>query len=61
MVCIVDIDINKSYDNERKENIRSELLEELDIRCVVVKTASGTLHIYCNEDFFSLTSNIMIE
>ena len=60
-LCIVDIDINKSYDDERKEKIRSELLEELDINDVVVKTASGGLHIYCNQDFFTLTSNRMIK
>ena len=59
-LCIVDIDINKSYDDERKEKIRSELLEELDINDVVVKTASGGLHIYCNQEWFSLTSNRMI-
>ena len=60
-LCIVDIDINKSYDDERKEKIRSELLEELDINDVVVKTASGGLHIYCNQEWFSLTSNRMIK
>ena len=53
-LCIVDIDINKSYDDERKEKIRSELLEELDINDVVVKTASGGLHIYCNQEWFGL-------
>ena len=36
-------------------------MEELDINDVVVKTASGGLHIYCNEDFFSLTSNRMVK
>ena len=60
-LCIVDIDINKSYDDERKEKIRSELLDELDINDVVVKTASGGLHIYCNQEWFSLTSNRMIK
>ena len=60
-LCVVDIDINKAYDDERKEKIRSELLEELDINDVVVKTASGGLHIYCNQDWFTLTSNRMIK
>ena len=26
-LCVLDIDINKAYDDERKEKIRSELLE----------------------------------
>ena len=60
-LCIVDIDINKSLDDERKERIRSELLEELSIDDVVVKTASGGLHVYCNEEYFTLTSNRMIK
>ena len=60
-LCIVDIDINKSIDDERKERIRSELLEELSINDIVVKTASGGLHVYCNQEYFPLTSNRMIK
>ena len=60
-LCIVDIDVNKSLDDERKERIRSELLEELSTADVVVKTASGGLHVYCNEEYFTLTSNRMIK
>ena len=60
-LCIVDIDINKSIDDEQKERIRSELLEELSINDIVVKTASGGLHVYCNQEYFPLTSNRMIK
>ena len=60
-LSIIDIDINKSYKEEQKELIRNDILNRLSDVDVVVKTASGGLHIYCNTDLFAATSNIMIK
>lgn len=60
-LSIIDIDINKSYKEEQKELIRNDLLNRLSDVDVIVKTASGGLHVYCNTDLFSASSNRMIK
>ena len=60
-LTIIDIDINKSYNEEQKELIRNDLLNKLSDLDVIVKTASGGMHIYCNTDLFAASSNRMIK
>ena len=60
-LSVIDIDINKSYNEEQKELIRNDLLNKLSDLDVIVKTASGGMHIYCNTDLFAATSNRMIK
>ena len=52
-LAVVDIDIKKDLDEEIKEAIRNELLEKLKPFGVIVQTAHGGLHVYCNQgDFY---------
>ena len=60
-LCVIDVDINKTYNDELKEKVRNMLLNKLSNTDVIVKTASGGLHIYCNTDFFTVSSNRMIK
>jgi len=60
-LCVIDFDINKSYNDELKESIRKKLLNQLSDEDVIVKTGSGGLHVYCNTDFFTVNSNRMIK
>ena len=46
-LSVIDFDINKSYNEEQKEIIRNDLLNKLSDLDVIVKTASGGMHIYC--------------
>lgn len=55
--AVVDIDINKKYSEERKEEIRNKFLQKLSEDDIIVKTGSGGLHIYCNtNDFYAHTN-----
>ena len=56
-LSVIDIDINESYTDELKETVRKNIMVKLSTDDVVVKTASGGLHIYCNTDLFFPTSN----
>lgn len=60
-LSVIDVDINKSFDDERKEAIRKNLLSKLDDKDVIVKTGGGGLHIYCNTNLFPATSNRMVK
>ncbi|KAI5514037.1 Prim-pol domain family, partial [Trichomonas vaginalis G3] len=60
-LTIIDVDINKSYNDELKETVRKDILSKLSDKDVIVKTASGGLHIYCNTNFFYAVSNRMIK
>ncbi|KAH7814945.1 uncharacterized protein MONOS_16067 [Monocercomonoides exilis] len=60
-LTVIDIDINKSFDDDSKQSIRSNILNKLDEDDVVVQTASGGLHIYANTDDFYANSNRMIK
>ena len=60
-LSVIDVDINKSYDDKLKEQVRKQILSKLSEDDVVVKTASGGLHIYVNTDLFLPTSNRMIK
>ena len=40
-LSVIDIDINKSFDEEKKEKIRKNVLQNLSDDDVIVKTASG--------------------
>ena len=60
-LTIIDIDINNNYSDEQKELIRNDLLNKLSDLDVIVKTASGGMHIYCNTNFFTVSSNRMIK
>lgn len=60
-LSVIDVDINKSFDDKLKEQVRKQILSKLSEDDVIVKTASGGLHIYCNTDLFLPTSNRMIK
>ena len=60
-LSIIDIDINKELDNDTKDKIRNNILNKLSDNDIIVKTASGGLHIYCNTDEFYSTSNRMVK
>lgn len=60
-LSVVDIDINKSLDEENKEKVRKNIIAKLNHHDVIVKTGSGGLHIYCNTDGFFIQSNRMIK
>ena len=60
-ISVVDVDINKSFDDERKEQIRKNIIAKLNNKDIIVKTASGGLHIYCNTEQYYVQSNRMIK
>lgn len=60
-LSVIDIDINKSFDEESKERVRKNIIAKLNHHDVIVKTASGGLHVYCNTDDFFVQSNRMIK
>lgn len=60
-LSVIDIDINKSFDEESKDRVRKNIIAKLNHHDVIVKTASGGLHIYCNTDDFFVQSNRMIK
>ncbi|KAH0803548.1 Poxvirus D5 protein [Histomonas meleagridis] len=60
-LSVIDIDINKEIDEDERERIRKQILRNLSVNDVVVSTASGGLHIYCNTDEFYVNSNRMIK
>ncbi len=47
-LAVVDIDVNKSYSNEQKQTVRTNVLAKLGDQFQVVQTGGGGLHIYCN-------------
>ena len=60
-LSIIDIDINKELEEETKEKIRNNILNKLSENDIIVKTASGGLHIYCNTDEFIAKNNRMVK
>ena len=60
-LSIIDIDINKSLDDEQKDKIRNNILSKLSDDDVIVKTASGGLRIYCNTNDFYINNNRLIK
>ena len=60
-LSIVDLDINKELKQEEKEAIRKTLMSKLSDEDIVVQTASGGLHIYCNTEEYYVESNRMVK
>lgn len=60
-LMVVDVDIDKSLEEDKKQTIRTTLLKKLPDDACVVQTPSGGLHIYCNVDGFPVTSNRMVK
>ncbi|KAH7820350.1 uncharacterized protein MONOS_2255 [Monocercomonoides exilis] len=60
-LTVVDIDINKSLDDESKQSVGSKILNKLDEDDIVVQTASWGSHICANTDDFFANSNRMIK
>ncbi len=58
-LAIIDIDIKHSLDEESKEEIRNEFLNKLPEDVVVVKSANGGLHIYCNRDYYGCENRMV--
>ena len=62
-LAVIDIDINKSLNDEERDEVRDNIIEclEIDERTkndwFIVKTTSGGLHIYANIDGFKLGYN----
>ena len=44
--AIVDFDINKSYDETKKQQVRDEIIKQYNLEYGLVKTTSGGLHYY---------------
>ena len=60
-LSVVDIDINKDYNEEQREKVRADVIDRLAHNDVIVKTGSGGLHVYCNTELFPATSNRMVK
>lgn len=60
-LSIIDIDINKTFDDEHKNNICEEILNKLSSDDIIVKTASGGLHIYANTNESVINQNRCIK
>lgn len=62
-LAVIDIDINKSLNDEERDEVRDNIIECLEIdeptknNWFIVKTTSGGLHIYANIDGFNLGYN----
>ena len=62
-LAVIDIDINKSLNDEERDEVRNNIIECLEIdeptknNWFIVKTTSGGLHIYANIDGFKLGYN----
>ena len=60
-LAIIDFDINKSYDDDKRKQVRDEIISKLSDNDVVVKSGSGGLHIYVNHDIDDLYKNAYIK
>lgn len=60
-LSIVDIDINKELNEDEKCKVRKSIMQKLSEDDVIVKTASGGLHIYCNTDLFYVSKNRLVK
>ena len=55
--AIIDVDINKSLDEEQRKSIRDDFISKLSKDDVIIKSGSGGLHIYCIHDIESAYKN----
>ena len=55
--AIIDVDINKSLNDEQRKSIRDEFISKLSKDDVIIKSGSGGLHIYCIHDIASAYKN----
>ena len=53
----VDIDVKHDASNEKKEEIRQQILSKLSDDDLIEQTGNGGLHIYCNLDGYYLDKN----
>ena len=60
-LSVVDIDITKTFDDDTKEAIRNDIVSKLSPDDIIVKTASGGIHVYCKTDDFPVDSNRMVK
>ena len=60
-LSVVDIDITKTLDDDTKEAIRNDIVSKLSPDDIIVKTASGGIHVYCKTDDFPVDSNRMVK
>ena len=60
-LSVIDIDINKNYNDEQREKVYNDVINSLSDDDIIVKTASGGIHIYCNTDVFPASSNRMVK
>lgn len=56
-LAVIDVDIKKEYSDEMKKEVRDDVLARLSEDDIIVKTANGGLHIYCNLDYFYTPTN----
>ncbi|KAA6371275.1 MAG: hypothetical protein EZS28_033199 [Streblomastix strix] len=56
-LCVIDIDIYKDKSIEESDKIMYTLNDTLPPNVGLVKTAHGSLHIYCNRNLYRLPSN----
>ena len=60
-LSVIDIDINKNYNDEQRAKVYNDVINSLSDDDIIVKTASGGIHIYCNTDLFPASSNRMVK
>ncbi|KAA6398651.1 MAG: hypothetical protein EZS28_005814 [Streblomastix strix] len=56
-LCVIDIDIHKDKSIEEIDKIGQNLIDSLPPNVGLVKIAHGGLHIYCNRNYYRLSSN----
>ena len=60
-LSVIDIDINKTLDEENKKQIRNNIICKLSDDDIIVKTGSGGLHIYANIGDMNIKQNRYIK
>ncbi len=58
---VIDFDINKGLSDDERKQIRERIMSKLSIDDIVVRSGSGGLHVYVNNDFDELYKNAYIK
>ena len=56
-LSVIDIDINKALDEDTRGRIFKEIQEKLSKDDVIVRSGSGGMHIYCNNNIYFAEQN----
>ena len=58
---VIDFDINKGLSDDERKKIRERIMSKLSLEDIVVRSGSGGLHVYVNNDFDELYKNAYIK